>query len=159
MYPEDIAGIYDAVPVGTPVTVVNQPILVGWRGATLVMQTYPVLEDDKRKHQPDQLTHLVRKKLTQGRHGARANVVVNETLVAEVTQNPRALAVPISAANLTLEQYLAEALRVENTLPLNATWDDEMNRQLTAADVMKEAEAPSSQAGPGRIPSRQTAGR
>jgi L,D-transpeptidase ErfK/SrfK len=128
--------------VGTPVTVVNQPFLVGWRGDTLVMQTYPVLEDDKRKHHPDQLINLVRNKSTQGRHGARANVVVDEALVAEITQNPRAVAVPISAANLTLEQYLAAALRVENKLPLNATRDGDMSRQLMAADVMKEAETP-----------------
>jgi L,D-transpeptidase ErfK/SrfK len=142
LYPEDIVGIYDAVPVGTPVTVVNQPFLVGWRGDTLVMQTYPVLEDDKRKHHPDQLINLVRKKSMQGRHGARANVVVDEALVAEITQNPRAVAVPISAANLTLEQYLAAALRVENKLPLNATRDGDTSRQIMAADVMKEAETP-----------------
>jgi L,D-transpeptidase ErfK/SrfK len=159
LYPEDIIGIYDAVPVCTSVTVVNQPFLVGWRGDTLVMQTYPVLEDDKRKHHPGQPIELVRKKSTAGRHGARANVVVNEALVAEITQNPRAIAVPISATNLTLEQYLASALRVENTSPLNATRDDEMNRQLTAADVMKEAEAASSQAGPSRISSSHIADR
>jgi L,D-transpeptidase ErfK/SrfK len=138
LYPEDIVGIYDAVPVGTPVTVVNQPLLVGWRGDTLVMQAYPVLEDDKPKRHPGQLTKLVRKKSTGG-NGARANVVVNEALVAEITQKPRAVAVPISAADLTLEQYLAAALRVENKLPLNATWEGDMSWQLTAADVTKEA--------------------
>src|SRR5512143_1817087 len=69
MYPEDIVGIYNAVPVGTPVTVVNQPFLVGWRGETLVMQTYPVLEDDKRKHRQHtyQLINHVRKS-PHGRH-------------------------------------------------------------------------------------------
>jgi L,D-transpeptidase ErfK/SrfK len=146
LYPEDVVGIYDAVPVGTPVTVVNQPLLVGWRGDTLVMQTYPVLEEDKRKHHPGRLLKLVRKKSAQEKNGARADVVVNEALVAEITQKPRAVAVPISAANLTLEQYLAAALRVENKLPLNATWEGDMSWQLTAAGVMKEAEAPSAAA-------------
>ena len=142
LYPEDIVGIYDAVPVGTPVTVVNQPFLVGWQGDTLVMQTYPVLQEDKRKHRPDSFINLARKKPMQGRHGARANVVVNEALVAEITEKPRAVAVPISTTNLTLEQYLATALRVENELPSNATWDGVTNRRLTAADGMKQAEAP-----------------
>ncbi|MFH1816659.1 MAG: L,D-transpeptidase family protein [Pseudomonadota bacterium] len=142
LYPEDIVGIYDAVPAGTPVTVVNQPFLVGWRGDTLVMQTYPVLEDDKRKHHPDQLIKLVRKQSTQDGRDARANVVVNEALVAEITKKPRAVAVPISTANLTLVQYLAAAPRVENTLPLNATWDGDTSRQAPTADVMKQAEAP-----------------
>lgn len=134
LYPEDIASIYDAVPVGTTVTVVNQPFLVGWRGDTLVMQTYPVLEEDKRKHRPGQVIKLGRKKSAGDRDGMRADVVVNEALVAEITQNPRAIAVPISSANLTLEQYLAAALRVENELPSNATWDGETALQLTAAD-------------------------
>jgi L,D-transpeptidase ErfK/SrfK len=107
------------------------------------MQAYPVLEDDKPKRHPGQLIKLVRKKSTGGSHGARANVVVDEALVAEITQKPRAVAVSISAANLTLEQYLAAALRVENKLPLNATWEGDMSWQLTAADLMKEAEAPS----------------
>ena len=142
LYPEDIVGIYDAVPVGTPVTVVNQPFLVGWRGDTLVMQTFPVLEDDKRTHRPEQLINLALKKSTQGKQGARSKLVVNDALVTEMTQNPRAVAVPISAANLTLERYLAAALRVENKLPLNQLWDGDMSRQLTAADAMKAAKTP-----------------
>lgn len=141
LYPEDIVGLYDAVPVGTPVTVVNQPVLVGWRADTLVMQTYPVLEDDTRKPRPDRLIKLVRKKSMRGK-GARANAVVNQALVTDITRKPRAVAVPISVAELTLEQYLAAALRVENTLPLNATWEGDTSRQLTAAIVMQEAGAP-----------------
>src|SRR5512139_989582 len=116
MYPEDIVGIYDAVPVGTPVTVVNQPVLVGWRGDNLVMQTYPVLEDDKRNHlqRTDQLVNRARRSM-QGRQGTRANVAVNKALVEEITRNPRAIAVPMTTENLTLQQYLAAAPRVENS--------------------------------------------
>lgn len=142
MYPEDIVGIYAAVPVGTGVTVVDQPFLVGWRGGTLVMQTYPVLEEDKRRHDADRLVELARRRSPQDRHGARASVVVNEPLVTAITLKPRALAVPISVSDLTLEQYLAAAPRVENTLPLNASWDGDASRQLTAAELVKEAEAP-----------------
>jgi L,D-transpeptidase ErfK/SrfK len=142
LYPEDIVGMYDIVPVGTPVTVVNQPLLLGWRGDTLVMQVYPALEDDMRKHRPERLLTLARKRSAQGGHDARASVVVNQALVSELTQHPRALAVPISTAHLTLEQYLATARRVENTLPQNATWDDGMTRQRPDAVVAEEAKAP-----------------
>jgi L,D-transpeptidase ErfK/SrfK len=140
MYPEDIVGIYDAVPAGTPVTIVNQPFLVGWRGDMLVMQTYPVLEDDKRKHH-QRIYQLINgaRKSTQGRQGVRAKVVVNKALVKEITKKPRAVAVPITLKNLTLRQYLAAAPRVKNKLPVNATWDGDMSRQLTAADVLKLA--------------------
>lgn len=140
LYPEDVVSIYDAVPVGTRVTVVNQPFLVGWHGDTLVMQTYSVLEDDKRKHRPDQLVSLARKKAA--RTSARGDVAVNEALVAEITKKPRAIAVPISTPGLTLDQYLATALRVQNELPLNATWDGGTNPPLSSADTTKQAEAP-----------------
>jgi len=143
MYPEDIVGMYDAVPVGTPVTVVNQPFLVGWRGNMLVMQTYPVLEDDKHKYRPERLIALEQKKSAQDMNAGRAGVVVDRALVAELTRNPRALAIPISFSNLTVERYLAVAAqRVQNALPLNATWDGDMSRQRAVDAQMQEAELP-----------------
>ena len=48
LYPEDIALLFDAVPDGTKVTVVNQPVLLGWHGDRLLVQTYEPLVDDKR---------------------------------------------------------------------------------------------------------------
>ena len=36
LYPEDIALIFEAVPDGTKVTVVNQPFVLGWRGDSLL---------------------------------------------------------------------------------------------------------------------------
>ena len=41
MYPEDIVSLYEAVPVDTPVHVVNQPIKVGWRDGTLYVEVHP----------------------------------------------------------------------------------------------------------------------
>jgi len=48
LYPEDIATLFELVPVGTQVTVVNQPYLLGWDGGTLLVQAYGPLEDDER---------------------------------------------------------------------------------------------------------------
>ena len=48
LYPEDIAVFYDLIPIGTKVTVVNQPYLFGWRDGTLYLQAYTVMEDDSR---------------------------------------------------------------------------------------------------------------
>lgn len=142
MYPEDIVGMYEAVPVGTPVTVVNQPVLLGWRGDALVMQAFPVLEDDTRKApQGEAQRAAFVRKLMRARPGARPNVAVNEALVAEIMQKPRAVAVPVSIGSLTLERYLADAPRVANTLPRNATWDGGMNGQRANDARMKQAEA------------------
>lgn len=41
MYPEDIRDVFDMVPVGTKVTIVDQPILVGWVGDELYLEANP----------------------------------------------------------------------------------------------------------------------
>jgi len=44
LYPEDIAWLFEAVPVGTPVTIVNQEIKFGWSDGALYMEMHPNLE-------------------------------------------------------------------------------------------------------------------
>ena len=41
MYPEDIAGLFEDVPAGTPVHIVNQPIKMGWIDDILFMEASP----------------------------------------------------------------------------------------------------------------------
>jgi L,D-transpeptidase ErfK/SrfK len=45
LLPEDIAFLYDAVPVGTPVTVVDQQAKVGWSGGELYLEVHPTQAD------------------------------------------------------------------------------------------------------------------
>jgi L,D-transpeptidase ErfK/SrfK len=45
LYPEDITRLYDEVTVGSEVTVVNQPILVGWQGDQLLLEVHKPLEE------------------------------------------------------------------------------------------------------------------
>jgi L,D-transpeptidase ErfK/SrfK len=45
MYPEDIQRLYDEVPVGTPVRIVNQPYKAGWLRGVLYLETHPPLEE------------------------------------------------------------------------------------------------------------------
>lgn len=138
MYPEDIAFIYNDVPVGTPVRVVNQPYLLGWRDNALYLQSYAVLEDDKRNHDI-----LLKNSLRAARSSSKAKldtrpqVQINPILLDEVFQNPRAVAAPVTQPDLTLHAYLDLAKRVQNTLPFNATWDGNMEGQLTAATVIE----------------------
>ena len=47
MYPEDIETLFDGVPVGTPVQIINQPIKVGWLDGTLYLEVHPPLAEDR----------------------------------------------------------------------------------------------------------------
>lgn len=46
LYPEDIEKLFNEVPVGTPVRIVNQPYLAGWLNGMLYLQAYPPLEEE-----------------------------------------------------------------------------------------------------------------
>ena len=45
MYPEDIARLYALVTLGTPVTVVDEPVKTGWQGGELYLEVHWEQED------------------------------------------------------------------------------------------------------------------
>jgi L,D-transpeptidase ErfK/SrfK len=135
MYPEDIVSIFQHVPVGTPVRVVNQPRLFGWRGNALYLQTYPILEDDKRNH-GQRLSVLLKaaSAVIKAQINARPHAEINAALLDEVVQHPRATPIPVTQQKMTLATYLEQAAHVQNTLPFNATWASEVAGKLEMAD-------------------------
>lgn len=58
LYPEDIEMLYGMVPVGTSVTIVNQPYKWGWRDGELLIEVHPPLQEDTVA--PPSLTDLTR---------------------------------------------------------------------------------------------------
>lgn len=45
MYPEDIEALFPRVSVGTPVTILNEPVKVGWSGGALYVEVHAPLEE------------------------------------------------------------------------------------------------------------------
>lgn len=45
LYPEDIESLFQQVAVGTPVEIVHQPHVAGWRQGQLYLQTFPPLPE------------------------------------------------------------------------------------------------------------------
>ncbi len=41
LYPADIAALFDAVEVGTPVRIIDQPVKFGWSGGELYLEVHP----------------------------------------------------------------------------------------------------------------------
>ncbi|MDR4515577.1 L,D-transpeptidase family protein [Nitrosomonas sp.] len=141
MYPEDIVGLFNDVAVGTPVRVVNQPRLLGWRDNRLYIQTYPVLEDDKRNH--DKLFARLMKETRsalKAQINARPHQQLNEPLLNELILNPRSTAVPVTDTDILLQAYLGQAQHVQNTLPFNATWAGDFNENYTTAEIQESGQ-------------------
>ncbi len=47
MYPEDIASLYDRVPVNTTVRIINEPVKVGWFAGQLYVEVHQELEENQ----------------------------------------------------------------------------------------------------------------
>ena len=144
LYPEDIEQLFNTVPVGTQVRVVNQPFVFGWHEGQLYMQPYDVLEDDKRdwkkgsrKQLSKTLTPSLQKQLKAH------NEQVNWDLATALSQDPRGVPVPVTVAGLSLDQVLAAANKVQNHLPEGSTWDGKTDLPMdegTFRQMMSEVE-------------------
>ncbi len=124
LYPEDIAVFFDLIPIGTKVTVVNQPYLFGWRNGTLYLQAYAVMEDDSRdwsKNRKRLLANLLSPKLRQKIENQGGDI--DWQRVGDLAHSPRAIPVPVSGAYDGLDAVLDQALLVQNTLPEGSNWD------------------------------------
>jgi L,D-transpeptidase ErfK/SrfK len=124
LYPEDIAILYDSVPLGTPVRVVNQPVVLGWSGDTLYAESYGVLEDDRRGE------HAV-PRMPKGKSiGALWQRIkahqpeIDWDRVRDVATQARGIPVPVmKRESVAIADLVAHAHRVANALPTGSTWD------------------------------------
>jgi L,D-transpeptidase ErfK/SrfK len=128
LYPEDIAVFYELIPIGTKVTVVNQPYAFGWRDGTLYMQAYAVMEDDSRnwdKNRKRLLANLMNPKQRQkiGQRIEGADNDVDWQRIGDLAHSPRAVPVPVTGSQPGMDTVLEQSLLVENTLPEGSNWD------------------------------------
>ncbi len=124
LFPEDIIQLYNMVPVGTQVRVVNQPFVFGWHRGELYMEAFGPLAGDARDWKSDT------RKLLEQAMGARMqkqlrarNEQVRWDLVMQLVADPLGVPVAITDPTASLDQVLADARQVENRLPAGAAWD------------------------------------
>ena len=93
LYPEDIETLYGMVPVGTQVTIVNQPYKWGWHDGELLIEVHPPLEEDSSA--APSLTDLTRLIVD----ATRANPVAVDWIGAErAWREARGVPTPVSVA-------------------------------------------------------------
>jgi L,D-transpeptidase ErfK/SrfK len=128
LYPEDIAILFDTVPIGTPVRVVNQPVVLGWAQGTLYAESYGVLEDDPRGEHavPKPPKGKTPSPLWQQVKARQAEIDWDK--VRAVAAKPRGIPVPVMKFDATpvpdlVASLVGSARRVRNDLPEGSTWD------------------------------------
>jgi L,D-transpeptidase ErfK/SrfK len=161
LYPEDIEQVFGLTPVGTRVTIVNQPFLLGWEGETLYVQAYDVMEDDERDW--SQGPRALRKKGLRSKSATWKRIAASEAQVNweaahEVSHKPTGIPVAVTKGREErVDALVAAAPRVRNALPTGATWDgneDQYAGEERFREVLAERESTpaASGAAPGAAP-------
>jgi L,D-transpeptidase ErfK/SrfK len=124
LYPEDIATLFPQLPVGTKVTVVNQPLVSRLQDGQLYLQSFPPHEEHPEAKAAAKGQRFGKK--TQDRIAHRAKAVgadVDWSLAEQVVNAAKGIAVPVTAPNAGFDAFLATARLVENRLPDDSNWD------------------------------------
>jgi L,D-transpeptidase ErfK/SrfK len=117
LYPEDIEELFGRVAKGTPVRLVNQPVLAGWRDGQLYLEVHPPLAEEQRDlaAEADLALEKALKRAPAGSASA-----IDRAAVQRIVSERRGIPLPVLAVGggRSLEQYLAAARIVENTVPV-----------------------------------------
>ncbi len=93
LYNEHIEELFNAVPVGTPVAIVNQPYKVGVRGGRIYLEAHPSLDEDQ-EHFNDNMTSVVKALVALTEEGGYK---VDWELARQIIQQARGVPVAIGA--------------------------------------------------------------
>lgn len=108
LYPEDIARLFPEVPVGTPVRIINQPYMAGWRDGQLYLEAHEPLAEDARRW-GDSLAPM---EAAVQSSAAGLPDAVDWDKARQVAREARGIPVPISPGSPELDEVLARARRV-----------------------------------------------
>jgi L,D-transpeptidase ErfK/SrfK len=114
LYPEDIERLFDRIARGTPVHIVDQPVLAGWRDGELYLVVHRPLDEDDRDLHAEAAEVLAR---ALDRAGADAGLLDQETVTRVVTEQ-RGIPFPVLSNSAAPERYLARSRIVENTVTM-----------------------------------------
>ena len=123
LYPEDIAVMFEAIPIGTPVHVVNQPFVFGMSDGRLYLQAYTVLEDDKRWKTPTQQKFIATMPARLQKLVAAGKLPVDWSAVSAIAAKPRGVVAAVSGTDTGMDPALGAAALVQNRIPPGSNWD------------------------------------
>jgi L,D-transpeptidase ErfK/SrfK len=124
LYPEDVEPLFEMIPIGTKVRVVNQPFIFGWHEGVMYFQAYGAVQDDTKNWQQAEKKLLGRNIAPRHRKSLKEHAAqIRWDEVNALVHDPRAVPVPITTADATLETVVASAKQVDNMLPAGSNWN------------------------------------
>jgi len=114
LYPENIEVVFGQVAIGTPVEIVNQPVLAAWHDDMLFLEVHPALDEDERDQSLEAEAIIAATMAAQG----QPLTTIDQDLVAQVLSERRGIPFPVSRFGPLPDAYLARSQPVENTAPI-----------------------------------------
>jgi L,D-transpeptidase ErfK/SrfK len=112
LFPEDIEHLYERVPIGTPVRIVNQPYLFGWQDDELLLEAHAPLEEDDRDW-VNGLPGLARAQLVDVAEPAPA---IDLERLADAAERQLGVPMPVLINRPSADAVLKAAQPVENVV-------------------------------------------
>jgi len=138
LYPEDVEPLFDMVPIGTKVRVVNQPFIFGWHQGVMYFQAYGALQDDTKGWQQAEKKLLGRNIAPRHRKSLKEHSAkIRWDEVNALAHDPRAVTVPVSTPDTTVDTVIASAKQVDNMLPTGSNWNGK-NELLVSEQQFEE---------------------
>jgi L,D-transpeptidase ErfK/SrfK len=116
LYPEDIEALFGRVARGTAVRLVNQPVLAAWDNGQLYLEVHPPLAEETHDLVAEADAALSRAMMRAG--AAAAAVVIDRAAIERIVAEQRGIPLPVQKQGRSLDEYLAGARIVENTVPV-----------------------------------------
>lgn len=116
LFPEDIESLFAQVAVNTPVRIINEPQLLGWRGDNLYLEVHPALEDDQRDLKK-RLDGRISKELKRAQqHGSAPSVQLDSVLLADTVRAARGFPIPLLQPAADAQTLVNKARLVVNVV-------------------------------------------
>jgi L,D-transpeptidase ErfK/SrfK len=134
LFPEDIEALFERVPSGTPVYIINEPVLAGWQDGELFLEVHKPLAEDERDLSVEAEVAVA----AAFERAGLAPALVDPELVAQIVSERRGIPFPILSPQRSVESYLASARVIENVIPLavaEATTDNETETRDLQAEA------------------------
>jgi L,D-transpeptidase ErfK/SrfK len=112
LYPEDIEALFDRVPSGTPVNIIDEPVLAGWRDGELFLEVHAPLAEDER----DMGAQAERVIAAAFQRADLEPVPLDAALITRIVTEQRGIPFPILSREQSIDGYLASARVIENTI-------------------------------------------
>jgi L,D-transpeptidase ErfK/SrfK len=92
LYPENIEELFNLIPTGTEVRIINQPVKAGWFAGSLFLEAHGPFEDEQ---VPDQVTLDDANRILMNKLGVYGSLAVNPTSIQLIVEQASGLPAPV----------------------------------------------------------------